>query len=465
LRGTCLLVLALCGLQLAAGARADEWPKKIVLHPVTVPQPLLKYQLLPTMHERRPGNAAVFYGRIRDEQTLFFSSKEIWEEIYEADDASLSRVGAMKHARLHHKDPKFISLERAGQCEDCDWQYPVAEDGYVTLLPDAQGRREFARLLRADIRWRVAHGDFDGALRSLKAGYALARHTADSPLLVPALIGVAMSEVMSKCTLELIQQPDAPSLYWALTYLPEPFFDSRQIFEGEMQMHEAAFPQLVGSDPTSDEPAYWRRQLEEMAMVYEKQLCDSDAERTEFKRTMPLRLLRAYPLAKRALIETGRDAQEVEGMPAGKAIMLHAAQVYADLRDQALACLTLPYWQAIPHIEQFDRRLQQNKAEWVSPAPALGGISSIGVGLSALMRHDRQIALLRTLEALRLYAGEIGGTLPDRLDMIEVPLPVDPMTGKPFDYQLHGNVALISGPPLPGLPFQYEVQLATAGKQ
>ncbi len=463
--GPCFLVLFVVsgGVHSAYGAD-DESPTKIVLHPAPAPKPLLKHQLLPTMYERRPGNAAVFYGRVKSEQTLYFSSKDIWKEIYEADDATLSRVGEMKHARLDHKDPKFISLERAGQCETSDWQYPVAEDGFATLLPDAQEKRLFARMLRADIRWRVAHGDFDGALRSLKAGYAMARHTADSPLLVPALIGAAISGIMTDCTLELIQRPEAPNLYWAFTYLPEPFYDSLALFEGEMSCFEAAFPQLTGSDHSIADPGYWRRQLEEMADTYMMHICTTDAERAEFKREMAFRLVRGYPVAKHALIERGWDAQQVAAMPSGQVILLHTAAVYAEYRDGVLASTAFPYWEARPYLGRIDEQFARDRRTWESPLPLERVFPAMHGGRQALMRQDRQIALLRLLESLRLHAADGKAGLPESLDEIEVPLPVDPMTGKPFEYELQDGTAQISGPPT-YRPFRYEVRLATAGKQ
>jgi len=461
------LLIAFAGHANSSQGAGDESPTVIILHPAPAPKPLLQYQLLPTMYERRSGNAAVFYGRVKSEHTLYFSSKEIWDEIYDTDDAALSRVGEMKHARLDHGDALFINLERAGQCEECDWQYPVAEDGFATGLPDAQEKREFARMLRADIRWRVAHGDFDGALRSLKAGYAMARHTADSPLLVPALIGIAINGVMSDATLELIQQPGAPNLYWALTYLPQPFYNTRQIFEGEMQCFEAAFPQLTDSDQSIAAPDYWRRQLEEMADTYMIHICASDAERAEFKQKMALRLVRGYPIAKAALIARGWDPQRVAAMPAGQVILLHTAAVYAEYRDEMLALVSLPYWEARSRLNEFDSRIARDHKVWQSPLPLDRVFPSVYGGRHALMRQDRQIALLRLLEALRLHAAGEKAAIPQSLDEVAVPIPVDPMTGKPFEYEVHDGTAAIGGPPtyVGGRPFRYEVRLAAAGKE
>ncbi len=460
--GSWSLGLVLLGMLIATGLKADEWPKKIVLHPAAAPQPRLKYQLLPTMYERRPGNAAVFYGRVKAEQTPFFSSEEIWKEIYEAMDASLSRVGELKHVRRNHEGSIFLNLERGGQCEDCDWQYPVAEDGFATRLPDAQEKREFARMLQADIRWRVAHGDFDGAIRSLRAGYAMALHTADAPFLVTGLVGAAMCGIMSHDALELIQQPGAPNLYWAFTYLPRPLFDIRQISEGEMGCFDAAFPQLTDSDHSIVDPAYWRRQLEEMSDAYLEHLCSGDDERVKFKQQMAMRLVRGYPVAKEALIERGWAQSEVEAMPAAQVILLLSTAIYGEYRDDVLTSMTLPYWEARPYLDRFEERLVRDRNAWESPLPLDEAFPVMQAALAAFMRQDRQIALLRLLEALRLH-GVKGDGLPEKLNAIEVPLPLDPMTGKSFEYQLRNDVALITGPPsYARQPFQYEVRLATA---
>ena len=63
---------------------------------------------------------------------------------------------------------------------------------------------------------------------------------------------------------------------------------------------------------------------------------------------------------------------------------------------------------------------------------------------------EQQIALLRQVEALRLYAAEYDGKLPAQLADITVPLPVDPVTGKPFTYTLERRTAHISVSPVSG---------------
>jgi hypothetical protein len=65
-------------------------------------------------------------------------------------------------------------------------------------------------------------------------------------------------------------------------------------------------------------------------------------------------------------------------------------------------------------------------------------------------RLQQRIGLLRHVEALRLYAAEHDGTLPQNLSDSAVPLPVDPFTGKPFIYKAETTTANLRGSPPQG---------------
>jgi hypothetical protein len=72
---------------------------------------------------------------------------------------------------------------------------------------------------------------------------------------------------------------------------------------------------------------------------------------------------------------------------------------------------------------------------------------------TAEVRLDRRVAMLRIVEAVRLYAAGHGGKLPDSIDAIkEVPIPLDPVTGDPFTLKIEGDVATLV-PPDAGLMF------------
>ena len=62
----------------------------------------------------------------------------------------------------------------------------------------------------------------------------------------------------------------------------------------------------------------------------------------------------------------------------------------------------------------------------------------------------------------RLHAASHGGELPRTLDEItEVPIPVDPITGKPFGYRRQGEMAVLEGERrVPGMILRLEIRLA-----
>jgi hypothetical protein len=101
--------------------------------------------------------------------------------------------------------------------------------------------------------------------------------------------------------------------------------------------------------------------------------------------------------------------------------------------------LALPYWQAQTVLSRV-------------PSGTNGPVESLFAGLvpyarvkMAQARLDQRIALLRCVEALRLYAAGHEGRLPARLADVEVPLPLDPVTGQPFAYEVQGATAVVRG--------------------
>ena len=73
-------------------------------------------------------------------------------------------------------------------------------------------------------------------------------------------------------------------------------------------------------------------------------------------------------------------------------------------------------------------------------------------------RLEQRIALLRHVEALRLYAAGHKGAWPASLSAIPVPLPDDPFTGKPFRYEVIGKTAHLRGTPPRGAENDLDVQ-------
>ncbi len=81
----------------------------------------------------------------------------------------------------------------------------------------------------------------------------------------------------------------------------------------------------------------------------------------------------------------------------------------------------------------------------------------------AVVRFERRIAALRCIEAIRLYAARHEGRLPRRLgDIAEVPIPVNPVTAKPFHYHHDGDTTILEadGGPADQPRVRYRLEMA-----
>jgi hypothetical protein len=78
----------------------------------------------------------------------------------------------------------------------------------------------------------------------------------------------------------------------------------------------------------------------------------------------------------------------------------------------------------------------------------------------AFVRLDRQLNALQTIEAIRLYAHDHDGALPPSLEAItEVPVPPDPASGNPFEYELQGDTATLKAWAPPGMPDHPKIRI------
>jgi len=121
---------------------------------------------------------------------------------------------------------------------------------------------------------------------------------------------------------------------------------------------------------------------------------------------------------------------------------------FLDIRDDMLKWLTVPYWQARGPLVRLEAKVEQTGKRSMA-APFLVSLGAYHQYYAALARMDRDIAALRCIEAIRLYAASHDGNLPAALEAITaVPVPTDPMTGKPFPYEPTGKTAVLTLPKL-----------------
>jgi hypothetical protein len=126
-------------------------------------------------------------------------------------------------------------------------------------------------------------------------------------------------------------------------------------------------------------------------------------------------------------------------------VVLRWVQVYRELLDEMVIWSrhTLSERRpALKHVHDHLRHELANRPEAVLANLMLPAISAAS---TAVVRGDQRIAMLRVVEAVRLYAASHEGKLPASLDEIsEVPVPFDPATGRAFGYRLEGNTGVLT---------------------
>jgi hypothetical protein len=457
--------------------QAEDAPKdsgiptvKITLYPQAEPRPALKYKLLPTYLDRKPGNAALFYNKITAESIPLLGDTKLWDNATAWSDAPLSELKKQEvQSVISGWTPKINDIKRASVCDYCDWQFPFREKGYETPLPEMQHARSYARLLAPYARLQIAEGKYDDAIETLRAGYTLAQDVATGPTLIQCLVGSAIAGLMSNQVQEFIQQPDAPNLYWALTDLPKPLVDYRSGWHGEMVLFYLVFPEFQNIEKKQLTPEQWRILFQESVQKAIKfGGGDNDPKNTTFLGAMFL--LQKYPMAKELLVKSGWPADIVESMPVSQVVLVAGLRQYEEFRDEWFKWLNLPYPEAAKGLDSYDAKLReftQSGQEIVPLASML--LPALFSAKKSEIKGERQIAALRVLEALRLYAADHNGRLPDKLDDItQVPVPLDPVYGKPFIYYLVEGKAILESPAAKGMSqkdwLRYEITLKTKGQ-
>ncbi|HVS38250.1 MAG TPA: hypothetical protein VMS17_22015 [Gemmataceae bacterium] len=456
-------ILSAFGLALLAAAAApadDVRSKPLTLHIVSPEQRALKHALLPELKDSIPGNAVDHYRQaIKNLKADAPSAKEYYPTLEAWLAAPLKDLPVEAVERYFKPfESTLREIEAGARCEQCDWGLTakIRERGVATLLPDVQYMREIANIIALRVRFQLAEGKLDEAARTLQTGFAMSRDVADAPSLICGLVGMAVSSIMLDRLEEFIQQPGAPNLYWPLTDLPRPLFDLRKPMQGERLMAYGSFPGLLemAADPNAKP---WTPEQVEKAMGLLREFLQQDNRFLEIREEaeMLLRMADRHEAAKKVLIDEGRPKELVDAMPHIQVAVLAAIRQYDAAFDELDKYESLPFWEAQPAMDRAAERYKQLADAKDGPAIPMARLFLPGVKkvFGARTRMDRRVAALRCVEAVRLYAAAHDGKLPASLDDVtDVPVPMDPVTGKPFGYRLVGDRAFFSSAPFPGQP-------------
>jgi hypothetical protein len=455
---SCLVLLSATAAVSAQGVVGAEF--QLTVQPAKEPVLALKYQFLPELRDQTPGNAAPLYQRA----ILVYKEKrseldpeqrrELMQQVEKWSDLPLKSLPrAEMRGYFERYKAVFNLVERAARCERCDWNLveSVRQDGVAALLPELQGMREFATLLRDKIRLEMAEGNLDEAARTLRTGFTIARHTSEAPTLITSLVSIAIGYIMLGQIDQFVQQPGAPNLYWALTDLPRPFIDLRKAFQSERFMATSIFPGLREMAADLKAGPMTPEQAADVVNKFAKLLGLIKPKDEDARRLAVLNMAgQMHAEAKKFLLEQGRKEEDVEKMPMIQAVLLYQLDQHDRALDDIIKLQSIPYHEAQPRRVQLDAKFRAQMAKHGGVGPqTLAGlfVPAVTKVHAAQARIERKIAALRCVEAVRIYAAAHDGKAPAKLDDIgEVPIPSDPSTGKPFSYKTEDNKAIIEGP-------------------
>lgn len=438
---------------LSAGAQEGEappaLPEPIELHvsPAAEPVPALKYDFRVPVLERKDGDAMPFYARamllMQDagDRDAHISVRD-WLQM------PLDSLPVEPARRLLSRfDDALDYVEQGARRERCEWiNRWRSEEPFAFQLPELGRCRRLGRVIALKARLEIADGDFEAACWTLRLGYRLADHVGESPVLINSLVAIAIVRMMNQQVEELLQAPDAPNLYWALAGAPDLKPGLCRAVEGEANNIFIAFPALRDPEKLLATPEQWQAAMKKFARLTGGQQ-DQAAPDWRTQLAVTAGAMKVYPEAKKYLLATGRPADEVEKMPVTLVCAIFMADTCRRYSDEAAKWFRLPYYQARPGLDGVERLIAESASD---PASALVVMlfPALVNCYASVARLDRETAALLCVEAVRMYAAAHGGNLPESLqDMTLVPVPLDPMTGEPFEYRLEGETAVLYTPP------------------
>jgi hypothetical protein len=465
---------------------------RMTVTPAAEPVPALRHRLVAREIDLKSGNAVPYY--YRAELDLRSVMKELRKEFDEdtqlspwygpvdVDATPIAKLPLEKVRKASQKfEPLYNShLRTAFERRNCDWELGIEEIRSVEtisfLIEEVQGAREIGRMMALRARLAIAEHRYDDAIEFMRNQYRLGRDVAKMPFVVSGLVGVAISNLANGPLIDLIANRDSPNMYWALSELPQPLIDIRPAARFEMDNGPRMFPFIDRAETTEHAPQEWNRLFTQAIRDYSRVGGNlwggsngKELNVVEAGVAATLLGLNGYTHAKERLIADGMDRQQVENMAVGQVVAIYSERCYRSFSDDYEKLWYMPYAELEKASNSIENRMRNASALGTSDDREILPIASLLIPAIQACREtqtrlERDVAALRVIEALRMYAASHDGQLPKTLsDVTAVPIPPNPATGKPFVYRLDGTTAVLELPSSDKLRSpsrRYEIQIA-----
>lgn len=146
---------------------------------------------------------------------------------------------------LQNFKPVLKLLAEAAVCGNCRWEDTKAGSVSLEFLG---GVKNLTKVIVLQTRLQIKQGQYTQAVTSIRTGFAMARHIADTPNLVQGMVGITTASIVLKQVEEFIQAPGSPSLFLSLQNLPQPFINPNKFSfdKGEREGRRSRWPRKTG---------------------------------------------------------------------------------------------------------------------------------------------------------------------------------------------------------------------------
>ena len=470
------------------------------VYPAAAPKPAFKHRLVPAAKERVDGNSALFYLKAmgffeqRNAREALTKLERKWRE--EATPEQRSTYDYAPHT-LQGAAPESLPMEQAKEYLDLlDFQTEFLYDaarrtrfehdraieresnpiGY--LLPSIQGHRNLARVQDVRCRYAIAQGRIDDAIEIVGQMMTMGRHLGSDEFLVTCLVGAAIHGIGIETAFELSQHPETPNLYWAIAASPTPVINLSRAFAFEREFLYLQIPMLKEVTAEVRPPDFWVSSTKQFIKGYNNLIEVTDSWGNPKSKKLDhfqlaTTIARDYPVAREFLKEfVGLSDTQLDKYPKAQVVFLAAVNYYDFASDEAMKQLVMPSSSRHRYGESellvtWRKRFAAPQAGSYKSLPLLGELLAPAsrIILGAVDRIDQQQNLWQTVEALRMTAAENGGVFPKSLDQLCVPAPLDPLTNRPFEYELDAGIAILRGARGSQLKYVIYLELANQNQQ
>ncbi|MBL8892089.1 MAG: hypothetical protein JNL67_19090 [Planctomycetaceae bacterium] len=420
----------------------DVIERELVIHPKKISENQLETRLIPRAANQEPGNAVPVLLRMTYEQNNWMN-----KELPKLTPELAERAPSDAELQAFRFDSFARQIIRAGNMNQANWEYPIhSSKPYEVLLPDVQVMRQFLGWgMTVWIKQQIAKQDFEAALTGIQAQLGCARHLSATPVAVCQLIGRSMAlQALDNLELLIQQSADGKNMYWALATLPRSLGDLHAMAEWESYAFRKMLPSL-----TEPLPEMGSDRWPLIAGEFIKMMEENNNERYNAAEIQTL-TAKLDQVASRFLNEElGWTDQQLQQVTIEERIMrwVIVQRHWFDLQTEQMTVSSIP--EALEVYRQINEKCAKIMDETGSKHNAFSGVAGAIVGC---FEFHRRVCFLQTIEAVRDHAARNGGQLPDSLQHLKFPAPLDPFTQQAFEYRKTDNEARISYPTAAGDP-------------